>query len=75
MESLKRDRDFPGGASGKEPAWQCRRCKRRGFDPWVRKIPWRRAWQLTPVFLPGNSMDRGTWQATVRGVTREWGKI
>ena len=30
--------DFPGGASGKEPACQCRRCKRRGFDPWGRKI-------------------------------------
>ena len=30
---------FPGSASGKEPAWQCRRCKRRGFDPWVGKIP------------------------------------
>jgi len=26
---------------------------RPGFDPWVRKIPWRRKWQLTPVFLPG----------------------
>ena len=24
-----------------------------GFDPWVRKIPWRRKWQLTPEFLPG----------------------
>ena len=44
---------FPGGASGKEPACQCRRPKREGFDPWVRKIPWRRAWQSTPVFLPG----------------------
>ena len=30
---------FPGGASGKEPTCQCRRCKRAGFDPWVRKIP------------------------------------
>ena len=30
---------FPGGASGKEPAHQCRRRKRRGFDPWVGKIP------------------------------------
>ena len=29
--------------------------RRRGFDPWVRKIPWRRKWQLTPVFLPGES--------------------
>ena len=43
---------FPGGTSGEEPASQCRR---RGSDPWVRKIPWRRAWQPTPVFLPGES--------------------
>ena len=28
---------------------------RLGFDPWVGKIPWRRAWQPTPVFLPGES--------------------
>ena len=27
--------------------------KRLGFDPWVEKIPWRKAWQCTPVFLPG----------------------
>ena len=46
---------FSGGASSKEPACQCRRHKRCGFNPWVRKIPWRRAWQLTPVFLPGES--------------------
>ena len=26
-----------------------------GFDPWVGKMPWRRAWQLTPIFLPGES--------------------
>ena len=44
---------FPGGAIGKEPACQYRRLKRPGFDPWVRKIPWRRKWQPTPVFLPG----------------------
>ena len=41
------------GASGKEPACQFRRHKRCGFDPWIGKIPWRRAWQPTPVFLPG----------------------
>ena len=29
--------------------------QRPGFDPWVGKIPWRRAWQPTPVFLPGES--------------------
>ena len=44
--------DFPGGTSGKEPACQCRRHKRHGFNPWIGKIPWRRAWQPTPVFLP-----------------------
>ena len=44
---------FPGGASGKESTCQCRRPERLGFDPWVGKIPWRRAWQPTPVFLPG----------------------
>ena len=44
---------FPGGTSDKEPACQCRRHKRRRFHVWVRKILWRRAWQPTPVFLPG----------------------
>ena len=34
---------------------QCRRCMRHWFNPWIRKIPWRRAWQATPVFLPGES--------------------
>ena len=41
-------------ARGKEPACQCRRHKRPRFDPWVGKIPWRRAWQPPPV-LPGDS--------------------
>ena len=46
---------FLGGTSGKEPICQCRRHKGCGFDPCVGKIPWRRAWQPTPVFLPGES--------------------
>ena len=46
---------FPGGTSGKEPTCQCRRCKRLRFRPFVRKIPWRRAWQPTPLFLPRES--------------------
>ena len=45
----------PGGTSGKEPSCQFRRHKGHEFDPWVRKIPWRRAWQATAVFLPGES--------------------
>ena len=43
------------GASGEETACQCRKCKRHGFDPWLGKTPWRRAWQPTPGFLPGES--------------------
>ena len=39
---------FPGAASGKEPACQCRRCKRCGFNQWIWKI-WRRAWRPLPV--------------------------
>ena len=46
---------FPGGTGGKELACQCWRCKSRRLNPWVRKIPWRRAWQPTPVLLPGES--------------------
>ena len=46
---------FPGGANGKERVCQCRRHKRCKFDPWIRKIPWRKAWQPTPVFLPRES--------------------
>ena len=45
----------PGGASCKEPTCQYRRHKGHGFYPWVRKIPWRRKSQPTPVFLPGKS--------------------
>ena len=52
------------------------------FDPWVRKIPWRRAWQLTPVFLPGESpwteepgglwsdMTKVTYLAHVRSIEK-----
>ena len=46
---------FPGDASGTEPACQSRRRKRGGFNPWVRKISWRRKQQSIQVFLPGAS--------------------
>ena len=42
----------------KEPACQRRRRKRHGFNPWVRKICWRRAWQPTPVLLPGEPLGQ-----------------
>ena len=38
---------------GELSACQCSRPRRRGFDPWVRKIPWSRKWQPIPIFLPG----------------------
>ena len=43
---------LPWWLSGKGSACQCRRRRRRGFSPWVWKIPWRRKWQPTLVFLP-----------------------
>src|SRR5574340_1109912 len=36
----------------------CLQCGRPGFDPWVRKIPWRRKWHPTPVFLLGKSHEQ-----------------
>ena len=69
---------FPGGASGKEPACQCRRHKRRGFDPWVEKIPWRRAWQPTPVSLPGESHGQrslGGYSPRGRRVGQNWSDL
>ena len=44
---------LPRWWSGKESAYRHRRCKRCGFAPWARKIPWSRKWQPTVVFLPG----------------------
>ena len=46
---------FLGDTSVKEHTCQCRRCKRHGTNPWMWKVPWRRARQPTPVFLPGES--------------------
>ena len=55
---------FPGGTSGKQPACQCRRHKRCGFNPWVGKIPRRRAWQPPPVLSgesPRTKKPGGLW--------------
>ena len=43
---------FPGGANGKEPTANAGGYNTCSFDPQAGKIPWRRAWQPTPVFLP-----------------------
>ena len=60
-QGLTEREGFPGGAS-KEPACQCRRHATGRFNPWVRKIPWQRAWQPTSVLLPGEPHgQRSPW--------------
>ena len=61
---------FPGGAGGKEPACQCRRPERYKFDLWVGKIPGRRAWQPTPVSLPGESRGQRRMAEYSHGVSK-----
>ena len=62
----KEVKTIPGGSDGKESA-----CMQETlFDPWVRKIPWRREWQNTPVFLLESPMDSGAWRATVYGAAQ-----
>ena len=63
---------FSGGASGKEPAYQCRRFKRHRFNTWLRKILWRRSWQLTPVFLRGKSHGQ---EPEGHRVGHDWGDL
>ena len=54
------ERGLPCGAGAREPAGQYRTHERCEFDPWVRKILWRRKWQPTPVFLPGEFHEQRT---------------
>ena len=49
---------------------QCRSCRRHRFDSWVGKILWRRAWQSTPVILPGESHGLRSLAGSVRMVTK-----
>ena len=59
-------RGFLGGASDKEAAWQCRRCKTLGFDPWVRKISGGGqpssiyAWRIPRTEEPGGPQSTGS---------------
>ena len=59
---------FPGGLSGKESAYQCRRC---GLNAWVEKIPLE--WEMATYWetFQGNSMKRGVWWATAHEVWKE----
>ena len=55
---------FPGGSDGKMLAI-CLQCRRPGFHPWVWRIPWRREWKLTPVFMPGEFHGQRSLVATI----------
>ena len=57
---------FPSDASGKELSCRGRRHERGGFDFWVGKIPWKRAWK--PILLENNTKDKGAWWVTVHVV-------
>ena len=65
---------IPRWHSGTESACQCRGCRRWGFSLCVRKIPWRREWLPTPVFLPGESHGQGSLMETIHEVaeSRTW---
>ena len=61
---------FPGGASGKEPACQCRRLKRHSSIPGLGKSPGEGNGNPLQYSCLENPMYRGAWQATVHGVAR-----
>ena len=54
----------------------CLQCRRPGFDLWVGKIPWRRAWQPTPVFLPGKFHgQRSLVSYSPKGLQKSWTQL
>ena len=82
VESVRKEKDtllqneadstvgLPWWLSGKEPLCQCRRHRFPRFNPWVGKIPLEEEMATHSRFLPGKSMVRRAWRATVHGVTR-----
>ena len=63
---------FPGGASGKESTCPYRRPKRRGFGPWVGKVPLEKGMTTHPSILAWRiPVHRGAWRAAVRGGGKE----
>ena len=54
----------------KNPPVNAADVKGHRFDSWIWKILWRRTWQPTPIFSPGESTDRGAWRPTVHGVAK-----
>ena len=65
LKTRRHKNGLPCGSSGEEFA--CRKCR---FNPWVRRIPWRRKWQPLQYSGLENSVDRGDWWATVQRVAK-----
>ena len=63
---------LPWWLNGKESTCQCRR---RGFYPWVGKIPWRRKWLPTRVFLPGKSHGQRSLPGLSPWVAMSWTQL
>ena len=63
------EKGLPWWFSGKESACQGRRLR---FNPWVRKIPWIRKWQPTPVVLPGKSHGQRSLDGYSPSGSRVW---
>ena len=75
VHGIPKNQTWLSDSQGKEPACQCTRHKRHGFSPWIGKIPWRRAWQPTLVFLPGeaNGQEPDGLQTTgLQRVQHDW---
>ena len=58
------------GPSGTELAYQCKRRKRHGFDPWIGTIQY--SGNPLQYFCLENPMDKGAWHATIQRVTQNW---
>ena len=69
-ECLRSLKGFPGGASGKEPAYQCSRVRDSGSTPGLGRSPGGGHGNPLQYFCLENPMDRGAWQATVHRVAK-----
>ena len=56
--------------------WECTsRWRKHRFNPQVGKTPWRRKWQATPIFLPGESHWQRNLVGSVHGVAKSWTQL
>ena len=66
---------LPTWYSGKESFCQYRRCRKHGFNPWIRKMPWSGKWKPTPVLLPGKFHAQKSLAYYMHGVVKSWAQL